>query len=130
MLRPVRWLAISAMLTGGAVAGLSGAGATESDEQASACLARKSPDEQAKALSWWGRRSADEKKVLLSVSCEERYIPAVCIFLYDPNLKDCTARGVAEYRAERACAAKGFKILTQEFVDCKEDWKRKAAPTM
>lgn len=126
----MKWFVVAAMLTGGALLGTTHAMASESDEQASACLAQKTPDEQAKALSWWGRRSADEKKVLLSVSCEERYIPAVCIFLYDPDLKGCTAKGVAEYRAERACAAKGYKILTQEFVDCKEDWKRKTTPTM
>lgn len=126
----MKWFVVAAMLAGGAVLGTSAVKAGESDAQASACLAQKTSDEQAKALSWWGRRSSEEKKILLSVSCEERYIPAVCIFLYDPDLKGCTAKGVAEYRAERACAAKGFEILTQELVDCKDDWKRKTTPIM
>lgn len=129
-MQTMKCLVVAAMLAGSALLLGAHSAKAESDEEAAACLAQKTPDDQAKALSWWGRRSADEKKILLSVSCEERYIPAVCIFLYDPDLKGCTAKGVAEYRAERACAAKGFKILTQEFVDCKEDWKRKSTPTM
>lgn len=129
-MQSIKWFVVAILLAGGTLLMSGVARAVESDAEASACLAQKTPDEQAKALAWWGRRSAEEKSVLLSVSCEERYIPAVCIFLYDPDLKGCTAKGVAEYRAERACAAKGFEVLTQEMVDCKEDWKRHSTPTM
>lgn len=95
-----------------------------------ACLAPSSAEELANAKSWWDRRSAEEQAIMLSLPCEERFMPAVCIFLFEPDLKACTAKRVAEYRANRVCDAKGLEILTQEFVDCTEDYKRKTAPIM
>ena len=95
-----------------------------------ACLAPQSAEELSNARAWWNRRTAEEQSIMLSLPCEERFMPAVCIFLFEPDLKSCTAKRVADYRANRVCDAKGLELLTQEFVDCTEDYKRKTAPIM
>ncbi len=87
----------------------------------------KSGNPQATA-AWWGRRSAEEKKYISELPCEERYIPMVCIFLYDPDLRGCTNKGVAEYRADKACSKKGHELLSVEHAACKEDFKKPFAP--
>lgn len=84
-------------------------------------------DKQA-AISWWNRRSELEQRLILSVPCVERFAPVICIFLYNPDLKGCTARGLAEYRANKSCQDKGHDLLSQEMADCKEDFKRNHKP--
>ncbi|WP_421861726.1 hypothetical protein [Parvibaculum sp.] len=87
----------------------------------------KSGNPQATA-SWWGRRSTEEKKYISELPCAERYIPMTCIFLWDPNLRGCTNKGVAEYRADKACSKKGHALLSPEHAACKEDFKKTFAP--
>jgi hypothetical protein len=76
------------------------------------------------AIAWWNRRSETEQRLVLSVPCEERFVPIVCIFLYDPDLKKCTKDGLAEYHANKSCQAKGLDLLSQEMADCKADYKK------
>lgn len=76
------------------------------------------------AIAWWNRRSETEQRLVLSVPCEERFVPIVCIFLYDPDLKNCTRNGLAEYHANKSCQAKGLDLLSQEMADCKADYKK------
>lgn len=77
---------------------------------------------------WWGRRSAEEKKYISDLPCEERFIPMVCIFLYDPDLRACTNKGVAEYRADKECSSKGHALLSTAHAACKEDFKKSFTP--
>ncbi|WP_143710239.1 hypothetical protein [Parvibaculum lavamentivorans] len=78
--------------------------------------------------AWWGRRSAEEKKYISELPCEERYIPMVCVFLYEPDLRGCTNKGVAEYRADKACTEKGHALLSEAHAACKEDFKKTFSP--
>jgi len=78
--------------------------------------------------AWWGRRSAEEKKYISELPCEERYIPMVCVFLYEPDLRGCTNKGVAEYRADKACTAKGHALLSEAHSACKEEFKKSFTP--
>jgi hypothetical protein len=80
------------------------------------------------ARGWWDRRTAAQHKIILALPCEERYIPMVCIFLYAPDLTDCTNKGVAESRAPAACQKKGFDLMSQELADCKEEFKKTFKP--
>lgn len=80
------------------------------------------------ARGWWDRRTAAQHKVILALPCEERYIPMVCIFLYEPDLVDCTNKGVAEKRATAACQKKGFDLMSQELADCKDEFKKTFKP--
>lgn len=73
---------------------------------------------------WWDKRTPQQQTYIRDLPCDERYIPMVCIFLFDPDLKGCTNKGVAEYRANQACEAKGFDLLSQEMVDCKDNFKK------
>ncbi|MEX0838727.1 MAG: hypothetical protein WD034_04275, partial [Parvibaculum sp.] len=36
--------------------------------------------------AWWGRRTAEEKHLITELECKERFIPMVCIFLWEPDL--------------------------------------------
>ena len=83
---------------------------------------RKIPD--ASMQEWWDKRKPDQQNYIRNLPCDERYIPMVCIFLFDPDLKGCTNKGVAEYRANKACEAKGLDILSEEMLDCKNDFKK------
>lgn len=76
------------------------------------------------AIAWWNRRSDTEQRLVLALPCIERFVPIVCIFLYDPNLVQCTNNGVAEYRANKACQEKGLDLLSQEMADCKATFKK------
>jgi len=76
------------------------------------------------AMGWWHRRSPEQQRIVLALPCEERFVPIVCIFLYDPNLVECSNKGLAEYRANKACEAKGLDLLSQEMADCKEAFKK------
>ncbi|PKQ05276.1 MAG: hypothetical protein CVT72_10040 [Alphaproteobacteria bacterium HGW-Alphaproteobacteria-11] len=78
--------------------------------------------------AWWGRRTAEEKRLITDLECQERFIPMVCIFLWEPDLRACTNKGVAEYRADKACSAKGHALLSEAHVACKEDFKRTFSP--
>ncbi|MBX3503843.1 MAG: hypothetical protein KF895_00080 [Parvibaculum sp.] len=78
--------------------------------------------------AWWGRRSPEQKKYISELPCEQRYIPMVCIFLWDPDLRGCTNKGVAEYRADKACSAKGHAILSEAHEACKADFKKSFTP--
>lgn len=80
------------------------------------------------AIAWWNRRSELEQRLILSVPCVERFAPIICIFLYNPDLKDCTAKGLAEYRANKSCQDRGMDLLSQEMSDCKEEFKRNYKP--
>jgi hypothetical protein len=73
---------------------------------------------------WWDKRSPDQQTYIRDLPCDERYIPMVCIFLFEPDLKGCTNKGVAEFRANRSCEAKGLDILSQEMLDCKTEFKK------
>lgn len=77
---------------------------------------------------WWGRRSAEEKKYISELPCEERFIPMVCIFLFEPDLKGCTNKRVAEYRADKSCSAKGHELLSEAHAACKDDFKKTFKP--
>jgi hypothetical protein len=77
------------------------------------------------AMGWWQRRTPEQQRIVLALPCEERFVPIVCIFLYDPNLVDCSNRGLAEYRANKACQTKGLDLLSQEMADCKQEFKKK-----
>ncbi|MGB3811009.1 MAG: hypothetical protein WA943_13030 [Parvibaculum sp.] len=76
------------------------------------------------AMGWWYRRSAEQQRIILALPCEERFVPIVCVFLYDPDLIGCSNKGIAEYRANKACEAKGLDLLSQEMADCKEKFKK------
>ncbi|MEX1154916.1 hypothetical protein [Parvibaculum sp.] len=78
--------------------------------------------------AWWGRRTAEEKHLITELECKERFIPMVCIFLWEPDLRACTNKGVAEYRADKACSAKGHALLSEAHVACKEEFKRSFSP--
>lgn len=80
------------------------------------------------SAAWWGRRTAEEKRYISELECNERFIPMVCIFLWEPDLRACTNKGVAEYRADKACTAKGHALLSEAHVACKEEFKRSFSP--
>jgi hypothetical protein len=92
------------------------------------CLMSTEVKNREGAQGWWDRRSEAEHKVILALPCEERYIPMVCIFLYEPDLIDCTNKGVAEKRATAACQAKGYDLMSQELADCKAQFKKTFKP--
>ena len=80
------------------------------------------------AIAWWNRRSETEQRLVLGVPCVERFVPIVCIFLYDPDLNKCTNDGLAEYHANKSCQAKGLDLLSQEMADCKAKFKKTYKP--
>ena len=80
------------------------------------------------AIAWWNRRSELEQRLVLSVPCVERFAPIICIFLYNPDLKGCTEKGLAEYRANKSCQDRGMDLLSQEMSDCKDEFKRNYKP--
>ncbi|MEQ8378415.1 hypothetical protein [Parvibaculum sp.] len=82
----------------------------------------------ADGIAWWGRRSTEQKKYIRELPCNERYIPMVCIFLWDPDLRGCTNKGVAEYRADKECTKQGYELLSAEHVACKERFKKTFVP--
>ena len=112
-----------------AVVGFSLAGMGEARAQGvPECIdSEKSGNPQATA-AWWSRRSAEEKKYISELPCNERYIPMICIFLWEPDLRDCTNRRVAEYRADKACSEKGYELLSEEHAACKEEFKKTFVP--
>lgn len=73
---------------------------------------------------WWDKRNPEQQKYIRDLPCDERYIPMICIFLFDPDLKGCTNKGVAEFRASASCQAKGMDLLSQEMLDCKTEYKK------
>ena len=87
---------------------------------------RRIPEERMQ--EWWDKRTPEQQKYIRELPCKERYIPMVCIFLFDPDLKGCTNKGVAESRASAACQAKGYDLMSQEFADCKSDYKKNFKP--
>lgn len=80
------------------------------------------------AIGWWNRRSESQQRIVLAIPCVERFVPIICIFLYDPNLVQCTNNGLAEYRANKACQEKGLDLLSQEMEDCKATFKKAFKP--
>ena len=79
-------------------------------------------------IAWWGRRTAEQKKYIRELPCNERYIPMVCIFLWEPDLRGCTNKGVAEYRADKECTKQGYELLSAEHVACKDQFKKTFVP--
>lgn len=73
---------------------------------------------------WWDKRTPEQQKYIRELPCDERYIPMTCIFLFDPDLKECTNKGVTEFRASRSCEGKGMDIMSEEFAACKETYKK------
>tara|TARA_R110000868_G_scaffold144396_3_gene363489 strand:+ start:14590 stop:14973 length:384 start_codon:yes stop_codon:yes gene_type:complete len=73
---------------------------------------------------WWDKRNPEQQKYISELPCEERYLPMICIFLFNPDLKGCTNDSVAEYRANKACQAKGLDLLSEEMLACKNDFKK------
>jgi hypothetical protein len=82
------------------------------------------------AIGWWNRRSEHQQRVVLSLPCEERFVPIVCIFLYDPDLDKCTSDGLSEYRANKSCQAQGHELLSQSLEDCKQEFKKTNKPPL
>ena len=112
-----------------AVSGLFLAGAGEARAQGiPECIDSDTIGNPQATAAWWGRRSAEEKKYISELPCKERYIPMVCVFLWEPDLRDCTNRGVAEYRADKACSADGYELLSEEHAACKERFKKTFVP--
>lgn len=70
----------------------------------------------------------EQKKYIRELPCQERYIPMVCIFLWEPDLRGCTNKGVAEYRANKSCEEQGYALLSEEHVACKERYKKTFVP--
>lgn len=92
------------------------------------CLDSKTTGNETNAQAWWDRRSAEEQSYMRDLPCEKRYIVAVCIFLYDPDIKACTNKGVARFDAARHCAAQGHEILSQADATCQADYVARAKP--
>lgn len=82
----------------------------------------------ADGIAWWNRRTPEQQKYIRELPCNERYIPMVCVFLWDPDLRGCTNNGVAEYRADKACTAEGYELLSAEHAACKERFKKTFVP--
>ncbi|MEG9862610.1 MAG: hypothetical protein V6Z81_09050 [Parvularculales bacterium] len=79
-------------------------------------------------IAWWNRRSPEEQELMMSLPCEERYIPAVCIFLGGGEqpiewVRECSDKQVAERRSFATCQEKGFEMMTEEFVACQDEVK-------
>jgi hypothetical protein len=101
---------------------------SSSDEGVIACLMSDRVKNREGAQGWWDRRTDAQHKIILALPCEERYIPMVCIYLFEPDLADCTNKGVAEKRATAFCQAKGFDLMSQELADCKGKFKKTFKP--
>ncbi len=86
------------------------------------CLDSPTQGNRAAGDGWWSRRSAQEQRYMIELPCEEKYIVAICVFLYDPDLKGCTNKGVARFRADRYCAAQGHEILSEERAACSQEY--------
>ena len=82
----------------------------------------------ADGIAWWNRRTEEQKKYIRELPCQERYIPMVCIFLWEPDLRGCTNKGVAEYKADRACTAEGHALLSEAHASCKDRFKKSFTP--
>lgn len=107
---------------------LAGAAGTAQADTVPACLDSATRGNPTEAQNWWDRRSAEEQKYMRELPCEERYIVAVCVFLYDPNLKECTNKGVARFRANRHCAAQGHEMLSEEAAACEQRYIENFSP--
>ena len=116
------------LLLGLAVFGMGLAAAPAEAQAVPECIdSEKTGNPQATA-AWWSRRSAEEKKYISELPCEQRCIPMVCIFLWEPDLRGCTNKGVAEYRASKSCEEQGYALLSEEHVACKERYKKTFVP--
>ncbi|MEQ9519751.1 MAG: hypothetical protein RLN89_09960 [Parvibaculum sp.] len=91
-------------------------------EQVRVCTNNAKDANQTEGLNWWNRRTPQQQRYMLELPCEEKYIVTICVFLYDPDLKGCTNKGVARYRADRHCAAQGFEILSEEKAACEKEY--------
>ena len=93
------------------------------------CLETKQfPSKPGALQGWWDRRSEEQKQVLRALPCEQRYIAATCIFLYHPDLKACTNKGVAKFEANRKCMAEGHELMTPELAACEQNYISTAKP--
>jgi|GEM_PF-906039 len=97
--------------------------ADETYEQMRACLDSVTQGDENAGQAWWDRRSAEQQRYMRELPCEEKYIVAVCVFLYDPDLKACTNRGVARFRGDRHCAVQGHEILSESKAACMRDYE-------
>lgn len=102
--------------------GASTATAQPTYEEFRHCLDSPTQGNRAAGDGWWSRRSAQEQRYMIELPCEEKYIVAICVFLYDPDLKGCTNKGVARFRADRHCAAQGHEILSAERAACSQEY--------
>lgn len=91
-------------------------------EEVRLCINNAKDANQTEGLNWWNRRTPEQQRYMLELPCEEKYIVAVCVFLYNPDLKGCTNKGVARYRADRHCAAQGHEILSPEKAACEAEF--------
>lgn len=103
-----------------------GAALAEKKPECMQSATRKIPD--ARMQEWWDKRTPEQQKYIRELPCDERYIPMVCIFLFEPDLKDCTNKRVAEMRANASCQAKGLDLMSQEMADCKTEYKKTFKP--
>ena len=97
-------------------------------EQVRLCTNNAADANQTEGLNWWNRRTPEQQRYMLELPCEEKYIVTICVFLYDPDLKGCTNKGVARYRADRHCAAQGHEILSPEKAACEATYVANFAP--
>ena len=101
---------------------------SEDDDAVVKCLMSSRTENKDGAQGWWDRRTEVQRKIIMALPCNERYIPMVCIFLYDPDLVGCTNKGVADSRATAACQSKGYDLMSQELADCKAEFKKTFKP--
>lgn len=92
------------------------------------CIASEGAPE-GEAQAWWDRRNATEQRLLRELPCDQRHITTVCIFLYDPDVVECTNRGVARYLSARHCADQGHALLSESEAACKAEFEAGYPPT-
>ena len=116
------------LLFGIGVAGIPFTAETARAQEVPECIDSDTDGNPQATAAWWSRRSAEEKKYISELPCEQRFIPLVCIFLWEPDMRGCTNRGVAEYRADKACTAEGHALLSEAHSACKERFKKSFTP--
>jgi len=46
-----------------------------------------------KLQEWWDKRTPEQQKYIRELPCKERYIPMVCIFLFEPRQRLLPSQG-------------------------------------
>jgi hypothetical protein len=95
-----------------------------SADEVPACLDSATQGNPVEAQNWWDRRTPEAQNYMRTLPCEERYIVAVCVFLYEPDLKACTNKGLARFRGDRHCAEQGHAMLSESKAACMEEYEQ------